>query len=66
MLSEVVVFPALRSVKLFQFLVMAPGFVFPNQTVLTDVRSLDALRAHVADGAALIILRRSIATICDR
>jgi GlcNAc-P-P-Und epimerase len=45
-----------RSGKPFQILDKAPSLAFPDQAVLADVRSLDELRAHVAEGAALINL----------
>jgi len=45
-----------RFEKPFQILDKAPSLVFSDQAVLADVRSLDALRAHIAEGAALINL----------
>ena len=45
-----------HSEKPFQILDKAPSLAFPDQAVLADVRSLDALRAHVADGGMLINL----------
>jgi GlcNAc-P-P-Und epimerase len=46
----------LRSENSFQILDKAPSLAFPDQAVLADVRSLDSLRAHIAEGAALINL----------
>ncbi len=40
----------------FQILDKASSSAFPSQTVLVDVRCLEELRSHVAEGAALINL----------
>ena len=40
----------------FQILDKAPSLAFSSEAVLADVRSLDALRAHVPEGAVLINL----------
>jgi GlcNAc-P-P-Und epimerase len=45
-----------RSEKKFQILDKAPSLAFPDQAILANVCSLDALRAHVDEGATLINL----------
>lgn len=46
----------LRSDKPFTILDKVPSLAFPDQTVLADVRSTNSLRAHIAEGTALINL----------